>query len=384
MMRAVFAVARTDWTITLRDRQALLWMFLMPVLFIFVFGNAFRGGGRGGKQPLPVLNEDDRFLGRVVAAELADSTWAPYAVARENSAFAALSNWIEIPAGFTDSVLSGERSTIRVARRGGGSPLRERGHLMNSTLAALRILSHLYEIPDSTLRSAPDTALAALYDSLAARPPLVTLRSRPASGIHERPRGFLLSVPGNLIMFVLIVALTGGAAQIAVESAGGHLRRLGASPLSRFEVFLGKLLGKTLIAVTQIALLVIVSTFLFGMEWGRDPLGLALLLLLYAVVAASIGCFLGLYIRRPETAASIGVLVTLVMASLGGCWWPLEIVPDTMKAVGHIFPTAWAMDGLMKLVAYDGTTLTILPMLGMLAVYALLFAFLASRLLKFD
>ena len=243
MMRAVFAVARTDWAITLRDRQALLWMFLMPVLFIFVFGNAFQGGGAGGKSSLPVVNEDERFLGRVVFGELADTTWAPYAVSREDSVFAALSNWVEIPAGFTDSVLSGERSTIRVAIRGGGSPLRERGQYMNAVLAALRILSHLHEIPDSTRRAAPDSALTALYDSLAARPEPVSLISRTASNVKERPRGFLLAVPGNLIMFVLIVALTGGAAQIAVESAGGHLRRLGASPLSRFEVFLGKLLG---------------------------------------------------------------------------------------------------------------------------------------------
>lgn len=255
---------------------------------------------------------------------------------------------------------------------------------MNATLAALRILSHLHEIPDSTRRSAPDSALAAIYDSLAARPEPVSLVSRTASGVKEQPRGFLLAVPGNLIMFVLIVALTGGAAQIAVESAGGHLRRLGASPLSRFEVFLGKLLGKTLISVTQIAILMIASTLLFGMTWGRDPFGLALLLLLFAVVSASIGCLLGLRVRKPETAASLGVLITLVMASLGGCWWPLEIVPDTMKAIGHIFPTAWAMDALLALVAYDATTLDILPMLGMLAAYALLFAFLASRLLRFD
>jgi ABC-2 type transport system permease protein len=38
---------------------------------------------------------------------------------------------------------------------------------------------------------------------------------------------------------------------------------------------------------------------------------------------------------------------------LGGCMWPLEIVPPVMRTVGHAVPHAWAMDAWTAL-ALDG------------------------------
>lgn len=35
------------------------------------------------------------------------------------------------------------------------------------------------------------------------------------------------------------------------------------------------------------------------------------------------------------------------MSSLGGSWWPLEIVPDFMRTLAHMLTiNAWAMDAL--------------------------------------
>jgi len=357
----------------------------MPLLFIYVFGVAFRGSSGGdGRQSIPVVVEDERFLGEAFFRGLEDDHWAPYRVSREDTVFQDLENWIEIPESFTSDILAGERVELKVMEREGGSSRRREGYYWRAMNTSLRTLTHLHGISDSLVQSASDPVLAARFDSIASLPSPVSVTERTAKELKQLPSGFLLSVPGNLVMFVLMVALTGGAATVAVGASHGHLRRLGASPLTKLQVFVGKLLGTTLIALTQVAFLVVVSTFLFGMDWGDDPIALALLLILLSVVAASIGVFLGLRVRKPETAAAAGVLITLVMAALGGCWWPLEIVPDTMKKVGHIFPTAWAMDGIFQLTAYGGRFASIAPELLVLAGYGVLFAFLGSRLLRFD
>ncbi|MFH1279005.1 MAG: ABC transporter permease [Candidatus Eisenbacteria bacterium] len=383
-MRRIFVIAANDWRLALRDRQAMLWMFLMPLLFIFVFGNLGGGGGERKKRDLPVLVEDERFLGAAVFDALEDETWAPLCVSRDDSLFANLTLWIEVPAGFTDSVLAGEGSTIRIMEKEGASAQTREGYAMNARMAGIRVLTNLFAFPDSALALLPDEEIRPIYDSLAGLPEAVILESRLAEGARELPDGYLLSVPGNLIMFVLIVALTGGAATVAAEAGRGHLRRLGASPAARHEVFLGKLFGSALIALTQIAFLLAASVLLFRIDWGNDPVGLGLVLLLFALTAASIGVFLGLLVRKPETAAAAGVLTTLVMASLGGCWWPLELVSDTMRTVGHLFPTAWALGALFDLAAYGKTTAEIAPKLFMLLAYATFFSVLGSRLLRFD
>lgn len=383
-MRRIFVIATHDWRLALRDRQALLWMFLMPLLFIFVFGSFGGGGNDGRRSEIPVVVDDSRFLGDVIYRGLEDDRFAVHLVTRDDSTFASIPLWVEIPAGFTDSVLSGEGSTIRIMERSGASARTREAYLMNARKASIRALTNLFEIPDSTLAVLSDDRLVPIYDSLAARPDRVTLDARPANGARELPEGFLLSVPGNLIMFVLIVALTGGAAGVAAEVERGHLRRLGSSPIARHELFLGKLLGAALTALTQIVFLVAMGTFAFHIDWGDSPIGLALVLILFAFVAASIGVFLGLQVKRPDTAAAVGVLATLVMASLGGCWWPLEIVSKTMQRVGHLFPTAWALEAIFDLAAYGKSVAEIAPNLLVLAGFALLFSLLGSRLLRFD
>ena len=383
-MGAILAIARNDWRLILRDRQALIWMFLMPLLFIFVFGNL--GGGSGGdrRREVPVLVEDERFLGDVIFRGMEDENWAPYRVSRDDSAFATLSLYVLIPSRFTESVLSGEGAVVLVVEEEGASMRRREGYAMCARKASIRALANLFEIPDSLRTTLGDEELRPVYDSLAARPDGITLVSRLAEGAKELPDGYLQSVPGNLIMFVLIVALTSGAGNIAAEKSIGRLRRLGAAPIARHQLFLGKLLGYTFVALTQIAFLVAFSTIVLRIDWGGEPLGLGLTLVLFALVASSIGVFLGLLVGKPETAAWVGVLTTLVMASLGGCWWPLEIVPPAMRAVGHLFPTTWALESIFDLAAYGKSTIEIVPKLLILAGYTTIFSFVGSKLLRFD
>lgn len=42
------------------------------------------------------------------------------------------------------------------------------------------------------------------------------------------------------------------------------------------------------------------------------------------------------------------------MVALGGCWWPLEIVPGFVRSIGYAFPTAWATDALHQLISIGG------------------------------
>ena len=44
----------------------------------------------------------------------------------------------------------------------------------------------------------------------------------------------------------------------------------------------------------------------------------------------------------------------LLMAAIGGCWWPLEIAPDFMKTAAHFVPAGWALDALHQLISFGG------------------------------
>lgn len=47
-----------------------------------------------------------------------------------------------------------------------------------------------------------------------------------------------------------------------------------------------------------------------------------------------------------------GLLTTMILAALGGCWWPIEITPPWMQSLSLALPTGWAMDALHRLVHF--------------------------------
>jgi ABC-2 type transport system permease protein len=55
---------------------------------------------------------------------------------------------------------------------------------------------------------------------------------------------------------------------------------------------------------------------------------------------------------------------------LGGCMWPLEIVGDTMRSIGHIAPHAWAVDAWTALLSRNGGLVDIAGDLAVLGAFA--------------
>ena len=63
-----------------------------------------------------------------------------------------------------------------------------------------------------------------------------------------------------------------------------------------------------------------------------------------------------------DRVVGICVLASLLMAALGGCWFPLEVVPEGMKTLAHCVPSGWALEGLHRLITFgDGFTSVLKP-----------------------
>lgn len=39
-----------------------------------------------------------------------------------------------------------------------------------------------------------------------------------------------------------------------------------------------------------------------------------------------------------------------VLPGLGGVWLPLKVTGEAFQTVGHLLPTAWAMDGIQNII----------------------------------
>jgi ABC-2 type transport system permease protein len=74
-----------------------------------------------------------------------------------------------------------------------------------------------------------------------------------------------------------------------------------------------------------------------------------------------------------QVTSGLGIMLGMVMALLGGCWYPLEMFPQVVQKVVKILPTSWAMQGLLDIVSRGKGLVEILPTAGVLMGFAVVF-----------
>jgi ABC-type multidrug transport system permease subunit len=372
--RAIALLAANDLRLAVRDRAAFLWMLLLPLALMWMFG-AMNRGGPPPKASLAVDDRDGGWLAKEFVQELARLSTG--AGRREPPP-----RTLVIPAGFTARVLAGEQQTLRLETAGGAREdlsLAAEAHVIR---AIVRVVGRLAELGPPAAGDPLAAAHRGAFAALAARPPLVRVAVSTAGAGRPAPRGFAQSVPGTLTMTVLMMTLIYGAVFLTLEKRQGTIRRQATLPLSRRAIFLGKLAGRLLLALAQAVLLLLAGRFLFGLSWGASPAGLALLLGSYLLAVAAMSTFLGAVLSTPEQASAVGWVSSMVLAALGGCWWPSEVMPRWLWRAAHVLPTPWAMDGFHALISFGrGLDAVLLPAAALLG-FALLFGLLGSRLLR--
>jgi len=193
------------------------------------------------------------------------------------------------------------------------------------------------------------------------------------------PLGYNYSAPTMLVLFVFINALAGGAAMIQTRRFGIFARAL-AAPIRPRDLVLGEALCYLTLALGQALLIVVVGAVMFGVSWG-NPVAAAALIGMWALVGTGAGMASGALFRTPEQASAIGPALGIAFGMLGGCMWPLEIVPQSVRMVGHATPHAWAVDAWVTVLSRGGSLADIAGYLAILAGYAVaLLAFASLRL----
>lgn len=115
--------------------------------------------------------------------------------------------------------------------------------------------------------------------------------------------------------------------------------------------------------------------------WG-DPVAAAVLVTVWATVATGAGILAGAVFRTPEQVHAIGPALGIGLGMLGGCMWPLALVPGWLRAAGHAVPQAWAVDAWTTLLSRDGDLWAITRDLAVLTGYAVALLTCASPALR--
>ena len=153
---------------------------------------------------------------------------------------------------------------------------------------------------------------------------------------------------GQMITWVFI-PLIGLSGMLAYERQIGTLRRLFTSPTSRAVYLGGTIIGMVLTAMLQMTILIAFGKFVLHVNWGNSVLAIAMMLVSSTLAAAALGTMLGTLVKTESQASGLSIMVGMVLAMLGGCWYPLELFPQTVQTVVRVLPTTWTMQGMLDI-----------------------------------
>lgn len=387
MLKRAWFIARKDVLYTLRDRETIAWIFFMPAVFFWFIGTVTggMGSGGGGSAPIALVSDSSGEEGDeadVLVEALADRLTerelkvSHHTTAELDAGTVGLPRVI-VPAGWTEAVLAGEAQDLVLERE-------DRGN--SSVYTDIKVNRAVYTlVADLAALAAEETAVETEgIAELHARERAFSLEVRPVGKRREIPSGYEQTIPGILVMFTLLALLTGGATFMVVERKQGVLKRLAAAPLTRGEIVLGKWFGKMFLGLIQIAVAMTIGTLGFGMDWGPDFGMIAVVLVAWAALCASLGLVAGSLANHEGTAVGIGVLISNSFAALGGCWWPIEITPDWMQGIANLLPTGWTMNALHQLISFQSGPSGAFPWLFLLIGGAFGLGLLAVRVFRYE
>ncbi len=381
MLGRILYLARYDLSFLLRSRETQMWVFFMPILFMFLIGNMMPGRQRAtGPAQLTLFAPAgaDSMQQPVTHALVRHLEAAPFRVIVEvDSSAAAGRRKLVVPADFERRAIAGAPDSLRFTRD--GDP--DAGSRLDQVRVQRAVFALLGDLAVISARG--DSINARSLAELRAKPRAIALDVSPAGRLRVIPGGFQQAVPGILTQFIFLVMLTSGGVMLVIERRAGLLRRIASAPVTRGEVLASRILARFALGLVQTVFAVGVASLLFRVDWGGS---LPMILVLFAGLAlsgATLSVLFGNLTDNPGQTVGLAVLGANLAAALGGCWWPIEIVPPFMQRLAWFLPTGWTMHGLRRLMSYGDPPEAALGSLALLLASAVVFFALGVRTFRY-
>jgi ABC-2 type transport system permease protein len=408
-LRNVWFLMVKDLKIFSADRTALIFAILFPFFFIFLFNSVMKGVG--GEDQRLVINLATRESAGGISTQLIENletkdvntlkpgepeiVWLKdYDQAKQDVENKKLDGFIAFPENYTEAVMMGYGTNLEVIYNPNNptaiAALKGMAQSIASQVGTHQVVNNaviglLLEKDLAAPGSVGDLAQAIraqLYGQAGTLPkaPLIFFNTQNVGEVTAlNPSSF--TIPGYLVMFVFFTAAF-AAAQLVRERQNHTLERLLSSSANKTAI-LGGVYGSTVVkGIIQIVIFWSVGIFGFRMNLGVSPLAVIVISLLMTLMASAFAVMLATFVKTERSASSIGVLTSLILAPLGGCWWPLYITPQWMQFVSKITPHAWATTAFNKLLIFGGDFNSVVPNMLVLVGFMVVFGLIAMLRFK--
>ncbi|MBZ9608250.1 ABC transporter permease [Clostridium estertheticum] len=296
---------------------------------------------------------------------------------KENKTGAAL----VIPEGFTENLESGSLKKLDIMKLSDSNVdiviSKKVNNFVTQRLLSNKVMSVIKQ-NDIVTNKSYDEISRKIDASLSNNPVKVELEEIKKDGTRTLSGSLSTSLIINFLMFSMIYIVI----EMVELRNNKTLRRSISTPNKNGSIIGSVLLSMLFLCWIQIGLMVIVTKYIFHIYWGKSMFAVFLIFTIFIVVVLSLGLLISRYAKNQSQAVGIVNLVVTPTCLISGTFMPLEFLPAVFKKIAYFTPQNWALSALNDVALKNSGVIDIIPKLGILILFALVFFTAGSKSLK--
>lgn len=365
----VLVFAKIDTRRLFRDKMAIFFTFLFPLIFLFIFGGIFGRSGDVSFNVALINQSDSKFSQDFVKQAKDDKVLKVNAdITTIDQAKEAMSNSridaaIILPQNFGD-VQAGQQYPSGQAKVLYAKNNEQSGQTLTSVLQGV-----FKSINKGLVGEAP-------------QPFTVVSESTGKAGLSN----FDYLFAGLIGFSILGMGLFGPTSVFPRLKQRGVLRRYHTTSLKVWQFVVGNILSNSAAALLSVAFMITVALLVpfFDVHLQGNLIELALFVILGAIVIFGIGLSIGGWAKNENQAAPLSNLVSFPMMFLSGTFFPRFLMPEWLQTASGFLPLTPFIDGVRMIMVEGKHLIDIMPQVGMLALWGLIIYAIAFKVFRWE
>ena len=362
----VFTFAKIDTKRLFRDKVGIFFVFMFPLIFLFIFGSLNKGNNDVSFK-VGYVNQSDSEFSKKFTEEFKnnktfeiDERITNIDEAKERMNRSEVDATIILPENFGDikdgkQYPSGETTIL---------------YDQNNQQAA------------QTLTAILDGVFKEINNGLVPTDTPFTVKSESTATKGQTQFDYTFS--GLLGFAILSLGVFGPANVFPRLKQRGVLRRYQTTTLKVWQYFLGNVLSTATIGLLSVGLMFAVALTVFDLNMRGDYFSLLALTILGTITLFGIGLAIGGWAKNENQAAPLAQAVALPLMFLSGTFFPRFLMPEWLQNITAYLPLTPFIDGIRFVVTEGKTIIDIAPQMGLLALWAVVVYAIAFKVFRWE
>ncbi|URZ02471.1 ABC transporter permease [Clostridium felsineum] len=348
-----------------RKKANIVIMFIFPIAFISIISSISNGGSGFS---IGVVDNDNTRLTSMMKDKIKD-TGSVKAISKNDISDYIIDKKIDlaivIPKGFTQNTINNVKgNNVEVYGIKGTSNSSSINYYVNSFINAAQNISKAANGDKTKFYNGVKDYQKGNFAA----------ETKYTNGEKEKKQTSTTSI-GFLIASIIYLS-TMITTLILVDKKDGVYNRMFSAGVKRSNYVIQSLLSFIVVNLIQIAAVLAIMKYLIKIDLGPSPFKLYIVLALFGMSCVALGVLISNRCKNLKQANSMTVLISTPIAMLGGCYWPKEVMGNTMQKIGDFVPSSWAMTAVGKII--DGGDLSsIYKEMSVICVFIVVFLVIA-------